>query len=219
MSHNKIKVAGKSPNQAGEISVDVGDLNDVTVSSASTSQFLQYNGIAWVNTTASVGGAGEFILFGQGSSVDYSDSPAVNFSVGSTIYAHDPSPINNISGSSLSVTSGYTGAETDKNNWLNSITLPSGNYLLTASVGIEFSASGYLSFMFHDGSQHASHIASIGESVTSFDGGSGFIQSFLELSSQTTLNLEIYNQSNVDSVANQGTTVSTVTQIMILKVG
>ena len=70
MSHNKIKVAGKSPNQAGEISVDVGDLNDVTITSASDNQYLQYSGSAWVNTTPSLG-TGDFILFGQGSSVDY----------------------------------------------------------------------------------------------------------------------------------------------------
>jgi len=206
MSHSKIKVAGKSPNQAGEILVGIGDLNDVTITSASNNQFLQYNGSSWINVSPSLG-AGDFILFGQGESSNYSNSPASNFSVGSTIYAYDTSPVNNISSATLSTT----------NNWLNSVTLPSGNYLLTASVGVEFSASGYLAFMFHDGTNHASHVAAIGEA--SYDGASGFIQSFLELSSSTTLNLEIDATSNVDSIANQGTKVSETTQIMIIKVG
>ena len=206
MSHSKIKVAGKSPNQSGEISVDVGDLNDVTITSASDNQYLQYNGSAWVNVNPSLG-SGNFILFGQGEASNYSNSPASNFSAGSTIYAYDTSPVNNISGATLSTT----------NNWLNSVTLPSGNYLLTASVGVEFSASGYLAFMFHDGSNHASAVAAIG--ATTYYGASGFIQSFLALSSSTTLNLEIDASSNVDSIANQGTKVSSATQIMIIKVG
>ena len=206
MSHNKIKVAGKSPNQAGEISVDVGDLNDVTITSASDNQYLQYSGSAWVNVTPSLG-SGDFILFGQGETSNYSNSPASNFSAGSTIYAYDTSPVNNISSATLSTT----------NDWLNSITLPSGKYLLTASVGVEFSASGYLAFVFHNGTNNFSHVAAIGEA--SYYGTSGFIQSYLELSSSTTLNLEVEASSNVDSVANQGTKVSSTTQIMIIKVG
>jgi len=48
MSHNKIKVAGQSPNQASEISIDLGDLNNVTASNTNNT-ILKYNGSNWVN--------------------------------------------------------------------------------------------------------------------------------------------------------------------------
>jgi len=49
MSHNKVKVAGKSPNQEGDISVNLNDLNDVSITSVSTNQGLKYNGGTWAN--------------------------------------------------------------------------------------------------------------------------------------------------------------------------
>ena len=49
MSHNKVKVAGKSPNQEGDISVSLNDLNDVSITSVSTNQGLKYNGGTWAN--------------------------------------------------------------------------------------------------------------------------------------------------------------------------
>jgi len=49
MSHNKVKVAGKSPNQEGDISVNLNDLNDVSITSVSTNQGLKYNGANWAN--------------------------------------------------------------------------------------------------------------------------------------------------------------------------
>lgn len=208
MSHNKIKVAGKSPNEAGEISVDVGDLNDVTLSSASAGQYLQYSGATWQNITPSVG-QGDFILFGQGETNSYSNSGASDLNAGSTLRLYDTSPINTISGATLSTAS----------NWLTSIDLPSGEYLLTASVGIEFSASGYFGFVFHDGSNNASHVAYIGENVTSFHGAAGFIQSYLKLNSAGTLTLQIHAVSNVDTISNQNDTISESCQIMIIQVG
>lgn len=216
MSHNKIKVAGQAPNKAGEITVNVGDLNDVTVTSAGAGQYLQYSGTTWENVTPSLG-TGEFILFGQGETNNYSNSGAANLNAGTTLRLYDTSPINTISGATLNVTSGSANA--NENNWLTSIDLPAGDYLLTAGVGVEFSASGYLGFKFHDGSNNASHIAYTGESVTTFDGAAGFIQSYLSLSSADTLTFQIHAVSGVDTIANQGSTISEFTQIMIIQVG
>jgi len=208
MSHNKIKVAGQSPNQAGEITVNVGDLNDVTITSAGAGEYLQYDGATWENVTPSIG-QGDFILFGQGETNNYSNSGASNLNAGSTFRLYDTSPVNTISGATLNTTS----------DWLTSIDLPAGEYLLTASVGIEFSASGYFGFKFHDGSANASHIAYVGENVSSFHGAAGFIQSYLNLSSADTLTLQIHAVSNVDTIANQGATVAEFSQIMIIQVG
>ena len=102
---------------------------------------------------------------------------------------------------------------------MNSFELPAGEYLLCAIVACEFSASGYLGFAYYSGSTLSSHVGFIGDNVTSYDGAAGFIQSYINLSSSTTLNLEVISSCNVDSVANQGNTISEATQIVIIKLG
>jgi hypothetical protein len=48
MSHNKIKVGGQSPNTSGEISVALNNLSDLSVSSPSDNQVLQYSSGSWI---------------------------------------------------------------------------------------------------------------------------------------------------------------------------
>lgn len=66
MSHNKITVAGQSPNSSGEITLSVENLSDVTISSASDTQVLKYNGSGWVNSAAPSTST-NYMLIGQGS--------------------------------------------------------------------------------------------------------------------------------------------------------
>tara|TARA_R100001015_G_C4630678_1_gene192515 strand:+ start:767 stop:1420 length:654 start_codon:yes stop_codon:yes gene_type:complete len=47
MSHNKIKVGGKSPNTNGEVTVELNDLNDVSVSSPTNGTLLKYVSSNW----------------------------------------------------------------------------------------------------------------------------------------------------------------------------
>ncbi len=208
MSHNKIKVGTATANRAGNVDISINNLSDVTITSPGNNQMLQYNGSAWVNVASSSGG-GDIILFGQGETSAYSNSPASSLAAGQTIYAYDTNPVNTISGATLSTT----------NNWLNSFTLPAGEYLLCAIVACEFSASGYLGFAYYSSSSLASHVAYIGDNVVAYDGAAGFIQSYLKITSAATLNLEIEGASNVDTVANQGNTISEATQIVIIKLG
>ena len=48
MSHNKIKVAGQSPNSSSEISVQLNNLSDVNVTSATNGTLLKYVTSEWV---------------------------------------------------------------------------------------------------------------------------------------------------------------------------
>ena len=207
MSHNKIKIGTASPDVSGDIDIQISDLSDCTITTPQSGQALEYNGAAWVN--ANVSGNAAFILFGQGETSNYSNSPATALGAGDTLYAYDTGPINTIASATLSTT----------NDWLNSVTLPAGEYLLCAGTGIEFSASGYMQFHFHDTSVAVSQTGSIGDSVNSFANGAGFVQSYLKLTTQTTINLEISAQSNVDSIANQGATISESLQILIIQIG
>ena len=205
MSHNIFKIGNTKPTVLGNLDIQFSDLSDVNLTNIQTDQFLKYNGSEWINTSVS-GGGGKIILFGQGESNSYSNSPATTIAVNDTLYAYDTSPINQISGATLNTT----------NNWLNYITLPAGSYLLCASTAIEFSASGYFSFNFSlTDNTEISHVAYIGENVTS--GASGFIQSYYETSSQVNITLDIYSLSNVDSITNQGNIISESTQILIVE--
>ena len=208
MSHNKIKIGTATADRSGSVDIAVSDLSDVTITSPANNQMLQYNGSAWVNTAAPSGG-GDLIVFGQGETSAYSNSPAASMNAGQTLYAYDTSPINTISGAAINTT----------NDWLDTITLPAGrNFLLCAIVAVEFSASGYIGFGYYSGANLASHIGYVGDSVISYDGAAGFIQSYLSTSTSLTLNLEIVAQSNVDSIANQGNTISEAVQIVIIEV-
>lgn len=50
MSHNKIKIGTAKPNQAGELSPNLNDLNNVTASNTNNT-ILKYNGSNWINAS------------------------------------------------------------------------------------------------------------------------------------------------------------------------
>jgi len=211
MSHNKIKVAGQEPDASGDISLTsltIGDLSNVTITTPSTDQVIKYDGSGYVNATAPAG-AMEYILLGQGESDAYSNSPATSMSNGQTIHIYDTAPINTIAGSTLNSTG----------DWYNSLSLPTGKYHIMIQTRVEFSASGYLvAGLMYSSSPRSSNLV-IGDNSSSYAGGvSTTISSYLEATSGHTYNFEIITSSNIDSVANQGNTISEFTSILIMKI-
>lgn len=211
MSHNKIKVAGQEPNSNGEISLTsltIGDLSNVTINSPSAEQVIKYDGSNYVNGSAPSGSI-EYILIGQGESSAYSNSGASSLSANQTLRVYDTSPLNTISGASLTIT----------NDWITNIILPAGYYSVMAVANVVFSASGYLAFGFMESSTIASHVGVIGDYASTYANGSvTCVNGYMSLSaSSNNLNFEIRAVSNVDSVANQGTTISEFTSILITK--
>ena len=210
MSHNKIKVANQAPDPNGNISLSsltIGDLSNVTITSASLAQVIKYNGSNYVNASAP-GASMEYILIGQGESQAYSTSPATSMAVGQTIYVYDTSPINTITGSTLSST----------NDWYESITLPTGKYHVLIQTRVGFSASGYLvAGMMYSSTKKSSNLV-IGDNSSSYAVGvSTTINSYLEATSGQAMNFEIIASSNIDSVANQANVISEFTSILIVK--
>lgn len=214
MSHNKITVAGQQPDSSGNISLsslNIGDLNNVTISNPTANQVIQYNGSGYINadsTPATV----EFIRIGQGESSAYSNSGAGNLNVNSALRIYDTSPINTISGASLT--------QYLTSNWYESFTLPAGKYFVLSQFNVEFSASGYIATqLINSSSQWRSIRAVVGDNAGTLIGGaSTSITGLFELSSSETIELQITNVSNVDSVANQVNTVAENTFIYIQKV-
>jgi hypothetical protein len=142
MSHNKIKIGTVEPDRTSEYSLDVNDLNDVTIATPTSGQFLTYDGVsAWENTSPAAITPG-VIFAGEGASQNYSTSGAAGVSVSDDIEFYASSSTNTISGASI----------TSASNWISSITLPAGTFRLLAVAGLELSASsGLVEYRWHDG--------------------------------------------------------------------
>lgn len=201
LSHNTIKVGNKKPDVNGDITLELTDISDIS-GTASTDQFLKYDGTNWTPASASSASSVEFIFIGHGESNVYSNSPHGTgaFTNASDLYVYDTSPTNTITGATI----------TSSSNWVSSITLPAGNYIVSGQTLLEFSSSGYAAYAFHDSSNNVlTQVGVIGTSRGGDYGGAGDLAySIIELSSQTTIKLRLRGQSGLDTGTNQGNTPS-----------
>jgi len=205
MSHNKIKVGTAEPDVNGDISLSVNDIVSGTPSEGDT---IKYNGSTWETTTLAVGSNYLYISTTTGNA--YSNSPATSTSSGDW-YFYGDNIINNI---------GATITKHSTTDWITSITLPAGDYILRSATFAEFSASGYLRLRWTDNSLGVkSNTSIIGDDFTTYGGSSSTNIGYLSETSSVTINCEIVNSSNVDTVANQGNTPSEYNYILIIKVG
>ncbi len=212
MSHNKIKVAGQEPNSSGVITIALNNLSDVTASSPSESDILQYSSGAWVtNALASVSSSAEYLLIGQGESNDYSNSTTdTTISNNDILSFYDTAPKNTLSGASV-----VNYLATD---WITGVTLPAGTYWALTTFRVEFSASGLLGFRWKtDGGSSLSNIAYIGESFGGVAGTTSTISTIINLSSSDTIELNASDVLNIDLIADQGNTPSEFSSALFIK--
>ena len=108
---------------------------------------------------------------------------------------------------------------TSTNNWVSSITLPAGNYLVSGQILLKFSSSGYAVFSFHNSSNtRLSQSGVIGTNRTTYHGAGDLAYSIIELSSQTTIKLRLEAiGGTIDTGSNQGNTPSEHGLIIIEK--
>jgi len=138
----------------------------------------------------------EIRIGGGALSDDYSNSGATALN-DSTLYFYDTSPVNNISGATI----------TSSNNWVSSVTLPSGTYILEASFALSFSASGQFSFQWYDGTSSRGTRAQLGASLShSTESVSPYATLCITTATSTTFSVKSTSGStNLNTVANQGT--------------
>ena len=213
MSHNKITVQNQNPDLDGNIdlsSLNIEDLNNVTISTPSTDQVIKYNGTGYVNSAAPAGDM-EYILIGQGESAAYSSSGASSLAVGQSIEFYDTNPIEEIPGATLSNSIG---------DWYDAVTLPVGKYWILTQTRVEFVGSGYLVAQWKYSTSFKSSALVIGDNANSYAGGaSTTISSFTDITSTgQPINFEIIAASNVESVSNQNNTIAEFTSCLIIKV-
>ena len=208
MSHNKLKVAGQSPNISSEVSVALTDLSDIG-STPSNGDYLQYNASSseWSPITSATNIS---ILFaGQGASQAYSGSPASAMTAGSQLYFYDSSPTNNIPNASITSTS----------NWIESITLPAGTYVLKMQLTATFTSSGYIAYAFYNGNTISSSIGVDGDNRSTYQPSNPLAIGYVSPTSNTTYTMKIVGASNVDTVSNQANTIAEHGLLIVEKVG
>lgn len=127
MSHNLLTINDAKPAVTGVVSVALSDLLDVSATVPRADQFLAFDGSKW---------APSFLLYqtifvGEGAAQDYSTSTATSTAAGAIVEFYQPSPLNGISGATVTSTDG----------WVSSVTLTTGRYIVEAVVALSFSSS------------------------------------------------------------------------------
>lgn len=224
MSHKKIKVAGQEPDASGNISlssVNVEDLDNVTLTNLGTDQVLKYDGTSWINGSPA-GGSSDMLAIGRGESDQYSNTGLAGSYLhdqADYVYFYDSNPVNTITGASVSKVSGT--------HWIESITLPAGKYYVMGQWVCKFSSSGSCA-----GSLY-SVTSSIERSPRVIYGddtgwgqqlGSTVLSCYFELSQTEEIKYKIYKylstgRDNIDTVTNQGTYVSKNSRLLFVKIG
>lgn len=209
MSHNKITVAGQKPDVNGSITVPFVSTDQIT-GTPSTDDYLKWNGTYWEPTAnASLTTGVGHIFIGQGESDNYSNSPhgTGSFSDLDQIYFYDSSPVNTITGATI----------TSSSNWISSITLPAGDYHIHVKTLFEFSADGYCLYAMYNGTTRITPGGVVGELRNFYRGASDIAMGIIQLASSTTITIKIQALSNVDTGTAQGTTPSKHNLICIEK--
>ena len=207
MSHNKIKVGTAEPNVNGDIDLALGDLVTGTPSENDT---IQYNGTSW-QVVGLAGALGMSFLYISASNANaYTNSGATSTTTGSW-YFYGDNVVNNISA---------TVNKYSSTDWVTSITLPAGDYIIRSSTLAEFSASGYLRLRWEITSSSAaiSNTSIIGDSLSTYGGSSSTCLGYVSLASSTEIDCNIVGTSNIDAVGDQGDTPSEYNYILIMKV-
>ncbi len=217
MSHNATKVNTVEPDRAGAITQTLSNLNDVSVTSVSDGQFMQYDNTssAWKNVAQPTATTFNFMQVGAGSSNDYSNSGAgTSISSGDKLrfYAPTSDLVNNIVGATVNSSGG----------WVDYVTIPAGNYVFLVTYGVEFSGSGFLVYEIaaQTGSGYVgvAQNAVIGPDTTSYDSSASQIVTYLTFGSQVDIAVKVQNLSLVSAVSSQGNTPSERGSLMIIKV-
>ena len=138
MSHNKLTVAGQSPNASSEISVALNNLSDASISSPSSDQVLKYNGSSFVNA-ASISAKGydlKFATFQGAGNYSVHNQTAYKYVVGDyTIYRLNGGTYTTFNETDFTANNATAAnSPVTTSVWTESVNIPSaGTYLVTVT--------------------------------------------------------------------------------------
>ena len=218
MSHNFLKVQNKKPNRDGEISLEISELNGVSIPSPSSGDVLTYNSVStnWESQAepSPTTTVAQYIFIGKGQSADYSTSgyDGNGFDANDVLYLYDTAPMNTISGATINKYS--------TTDWVESIDLPKGTYSMLINFYVQNfnSSAGYLGFQLKDSSNNnlsdAGFVGIPSTLPTFYE--AGMVSNLMVLSQDTTVYLKVASASSVDNT--QSTIPSTTSSLYIEKI-
>ena len=202
MSHNSIKVGSAAPDRTSQVEMDLNDLTDVSAASPSSGDVLIWGGANWGASAPS--SVAEMMFIGDGTSIAYSGSGATNPAAGVDAYLYDSSPVNTIPSATIA----------SSGNWVSSVTLPAGTYVIEACIALTFSTTSSGTFNFHDGTSYFG--------LDSFFGDTDFETGIINRAAQTfagstTITLRVVGGSFLNTTASQGARQAERSFISIIK--
>lgn len=152
----------------------------------------------------------EYMVFGRGESVAYSNSPATSMASSAQFFFYDSSPVNNITGATFTTT----------NDFLTNISLPQGEYIMQWSFHLESTSSSWNCYLdLYDNTPALKGRCIIG-SLSNSEQSNGWGIAYLDVpSGGSTYKHYLNGPVNIDTIANQGTTPSEYSALYIWKVG
>jgi len=196
MSHNKIKVANQNPDASGNIDISLDNLSNVSTTGVTTNQTLVYSSGAW--TVSNMTSSSTMIFIGEGAAQNYNTSGGSAISAGVSVEFYDSNAFNGISSATI----------TGSSNWVSSVTLPIGNYIIQANLGITFSASsGEATYRIYIDGVAVGTTGNVGYSDLSVGSPAA---TYLNVTSGTSVvDVRIITVSSVNTLANQSTRQAT----------
>ena len=149
------------------------------------------------------------VHIGRGESDDYDQSAASGLS-DSILYFYDTSPVNQITGATLS------GA----NDWYSSVSLPAGRYLVRCGFDVTFTASGQFAYQIFNGTSYIGNRAQIGDTLQyATESAVGSAYAIFNSASSMTVSVKTpTGNTNLATIANQNSLPAERSYLSILEI-
>lgn len=206
MSHNKLTIANQSPDSAGNVSLAMNDLSDVTGTPAAGT-YLLYNGTNY-DTVSTASVSVQCIFIGEGGADAYPRTLVAN----EEVCFYSTTPYNSIASATLNTLSGQT-------DWYESVTLPAGTYYFRGTCIGDFtsSSSPNMTYRFYNGSAMDGAAGASYDSVASGGKYPYEATALFTLSASTTVYLNINTVTNANSTTSNNQAL--YGHLYIMKVG
>lgn len=182
MAHNAHRINNQGPNVAGDMTLDIGDLNDVSAAGAATGQGLAYNSATGMWTPAALP-TNEYIYLGVSAALASTETHGMAFTAGSVVYFQAVTALNTIAGATLTKAAG-------KNVWYSTITLPAGKYSIISNAYCLFSSTGHYATRWKrtDTSEAITNTGVIGADLATYPAAPGSMLGVFELETSASIN-------------------------------
>jgi len=213
MSHNTPKIGTATQDRVGALDTSISDLADVSGSPADGETLVYSSASSAFIPGANTRMTTDYIFIGRGESDAYTNTGQAGATIPATSdvwYYYDTNPQITITGASVTNVVGT--------DWIESITLPAGQYTIFSQHHAVFSSSGYLGVEWRIGSAVISSQGIVGENLSVWGGSASNCMGWINISSPTTINQKISMLSNVDDITAQGNVPSEFGYVLIRKV-